>query len=270
MRVMECIMEDVEIYLSRLSAADKLYAETAKKLGKSEITDRFTLAGAVAGIGAPASYKLYISDEEIENSTIDEIKAVFTEAAEAEPDIKVEFISDEFLNLIDDKARITAESKPRTAVHRDGDLHPTVHIWMIKRRDMGVFVLLQKRAHEKDINPDCYDVSAAGHVTQGEEFRHTALKEVREELGLNIDRSQLEFIGLRRACYSKGNIKDNELAAVYICREKINIEDLTLQSSEVAEVCWAEIDELLSIMKYEDIPNCISLEELDMIKKAVF
>ena len=95
-------------------------------------------------------------------------------------------------------------------------------------------------------------------------------EEVREELGLDIDRSQLEFIGLRRACYSKGNIKDNELAAVYICREKINIEDLTLQSSEVAEVCWAEIDELLSIMKYEDIPNCISIEELDMIKKAVF
>ena len=267
---MECIMEDVEIYLSRLSAADKLYADAAKKLGKDDITDRFTLAGAVAEIGAPASYKLYVSDEDIENSTIDEIKAVFTEAAEEEPDIKVEFICDEFLNLIDDKARITAESKPRTAVHRDGDLHPTVHIWMIKRRDMGVFVLLQKRAHEKDINPDCYDVSAAGHVTQGEEFRHTALKEVREELGLNIDRSQLEFIGLRRACYSKGSIKDNELAAVYICREKINIEDLTLQSSEVAEVCWAEIDELLSIMKYEDIPNCISLEELDMIKKAVF
>ena len=58
--------------------------------------------------------------------------------------------------------------------------------------------------------------------------------------------------------------------AVYICRENIDIEDLVLQSSEVSEVCWAEIDELLSVMKYEDIPNCISLEELDMIKKAVF
>ena len=263
-------MEDVEIFLSKLSTEEKLYAETAKKLGNAEINDKFTLAGAIAENGAPASYKVFISNEDIKSETIDDIKAVFTEAAEQNKDIKVEFIIDEFLNLIDDKARITADSKPRTLVHRDGELHPTVHIWMIKRRDMGVFVLLQKRAHEKDINPDCYDVSAAGHVSQGEEFRHTALKEVREELGLDINRSQLEFIGLKKSEYNKGDIHDNELVAVYICRENINIEDLTLQSSEVSEVCWAEIDELISIMKYEDIPNCISHKELDMIKKAVF
>ncbi|WP_296728650.1 NUDIX domain-containing protein [Ruminococcus sp.] len=263
-------MEDFEIFLSRLASEEKLYEETAKKLGAADITDRYTLSGAIAQKGAPASYKVYISDEDIDNSAIDDIKSAFTDAAEENPEISVEFISDEFLNLIDDKARITAESKPRTLVHRDGDLHPTVHIWMIKRRDGGIFVLLQKRSHEKDINPDCYDVSAAGHVSQGEEFRHTALKEVREELGLDIDRSQLEFIGLKKAEFKKDGIDDNELVAVYICREHIEIEDLTLQSSEVSEVCWAEIDELLSVMKYEDIPNCISLDELDMIKKAVF
>ncbi len=263
-------MEDVEIFLSRLATEDRLYAETAKKLGITEIKDRFQLAGAIAEKGAPASYKVYISNEDTVNAAVNDIKSVFAEAAEENKDIKVEFIIDEFLNLIDDRARITADSKPRTLVHRDGELHPTVHIWMIKRRDMGVFVLLQKRAHEKEINPDCYDVSAAGHVSQGEEFRHTALKEVREELGLDIDRSKLEFIGLKRSEYTKGDIHDNELVAVYICRENINIEDLTLQSSEVSEVCWAEIDELISVMKYEDIPNCISRKELDMIKKAVF
>ena len=263
-------MEISEIYLNRLSESSELYKEVADKLGIDRIKDSASLSGALMGLDCPHTFKLYVSDENVDNPAVDEITEVFRSCDGNSHMITVEVLEDEFLNLIDDKARITAESKPRTAVHRDGDLHPTVHIWMIKRRDMGVFVLLQKRAHEKDINPDCYDVSAAGHVTQGEEFRHTALKEVREELGLNIDRSQLEFIGLRRACYSKGSIKDNELAAVYICREKINIEDLTLQSSEVAEVCWAEIDELLSIMKYEDIPNCISLEELDMIKKAVF
>jgi len=263
-------MEDIEIFLSRLAAEDKLYDELAQKLGTTDITDKFRLAGAVAEKGSPASYKIYISDEELPNAAIDEIKSVFTEAAEEDRGINVEFISDEFLNLIDDRARITAASKPRTLVHRDGDLHPTVHIWMIKRRDMGVFVLLQKRAHEKEINPDCYDVSAAGHVSQGDEFRYTALKEVHEELGLDIGRSKLEFIGLKKAEYSKDDIHDNELVAVYICRENIDIEDLVLQSSEVSEVCWAEIDELLSVMKYEDIPNCISLEELDMIKKAVF
>ena len=59
------------------------------------------------------------------------------------------------------------------------------------------------------------------------------------------------------------------MSAIYLCRENIDTDKLTLQSSEVSEVGWAEIDELLSVMKYNDFPNCISLDELAMIKKAV-
>ena len=40
-------MEDVEIFLSRLASEEKLYDEAAKKLGSADITDRFTLSGAI-------------------------------------------------------------------------------------------------------------------------------------------------------------------------------------------------------------------------------
>jgi isopentenyldiphosphate isomerase len=263
-------MEIHEIYLNKLFSREELYKETASKLGCGSISGKDELMGCLMSFTKPHEFRLYVSDEDVENEAVSEITDVFKTCDANSHMVSTEILVDEFLNLIDSHSRLTHAAKPRSLVHRDGDLHPTVHIWLIKRRDMGLYVLLQKRSHEKVINPDCYDVSAAGHVSQGGEFRHAAVRELKEELGIDITGNQLELIGLRNNYYSKGDIKDNELSAVYLCRENIDADKLVLQSSEVSEVCWVEIDEFLSIMKVEDLPNCISMEELSMIKKAVF
>ncbi len=260
----------LEIFLNRLDSQEDVYKSLAKKLENEDISDKVSLSGYLLSRESPEEYHIYISDEKVSNAGIDEITATFAECEKTNCNIKTEIFVDEFLNLIDDEARLTRKVKPRSLVHRDGDLHPTVHIWMIKRRDMGIYVLLQKRSAQKRIHPDCYDVSAAGHVSQGGEFRSAAVREIYEELGLDIPRNKLEFIGLRRNLYSDGEINDNEMSAVYLCREQIDIDQLKLDPEEVSEVCWAEIDEMLSVMKYNGFKNCISLEELDMIKKAVF
>lgn len=263
-------MDQLEIYLSKLASHDELYAEVAKKLGFEKIADSDELRGILNSVSEDIKYLLYESNEDIINEYVREIISIFSEAEKNNPHISMEVIEDEFLNLIDSEARLTSESKPRSLVHRDGELHPAVHIWIIKRKDMGIYVLLQKRSHEKRISPDCYDVSAAGHVGQGEEFRSTAVRETAEELGLKIHGSRLEHIGLLRSSYTDDGVNDNELRAVYLCREDIDVDKLVLQSSEVSDVCWAEIDELLAVMDDGSFKHCISLEELALIKKAVF
>ena len=259
-------MEVSEIYLNRLLNSDELYGEVAEKLGVAGISGKDELAAALAAQGNGREYRIFVSDEGVPNSAVDEISEVFRSSGS-----RCSFTTDEFLNLIDEHSRLTRSAKPRSLVHRDGDLHPTVHIWLIKRRDMGIFVLLQKRAPGKDVNPGKYDVSAAGHVSQGGEFRHAAVRELKEELGIETTGERLELIGLLNNVEKYGSINDNELSAVYLCREEIDADNLDLQESEVSEVCWAEIDEMLSVMKNGGFPpNCISLKELDMIKKAVF
>ena len=262
-------MDVSEIYLNRLFSRDELYREISVKLGSS-ISDCDELSGFLMQLSSPQAFKLFVSDEKVDNPVIDEIISVFKECDDNSHMVNTEVFEDEFLNLIDSHSRLTHSAKPRSLVHRDGDLHPTVHIWLIKRRDMGIYVLLQKRSPEKDVNPDRYDVSAAGHVSQGGEFRNAAVREMKEELGIDITGGQLELIGLinHKTCY--GNINDNELSAVYLCREDIDTDKLVLQSSEVSEVDWVEVDEMIASMKYADFPNCISLDELAMIKKAVF
>lgn len=260
-------MNEYEIFLSRLADKEELYAEISRKTGKCSCTD--DIAEFLSNISDDSAIRLYISNEDIVNDELEKITEAFKAGAESHG-ISINIIVDEFVNIIDSSNRITSEYKPRTVVHRDGDLHPTVHIWIIRRRDMGIYALLQKRADCKKINPGCWDVSAAGHVTQGGEFRESAVREISEELGLEIRPENLEFIGTRKSEVCTGEYTDRELNAVYLFKEKIDISSLKLQESEVSETSWVEIDELLSVMKNSSIKNCIDTEELFMIKKAVF
>lgn len=254
-------MEQIEIYLNKLCDSAEIYKETSGKTG-GEFTDRPGLEKWLEQQTQLPPVKLYVSDEQIDNPAVDEVIAAFGDRAEV--------MTDEFLNLIDETAHITAQSKPRSLVHRDGDLHAAVHVWVIRRRDMGVYVLLQKRSHQKKISPDCYDVSAAGHVTQNGEFRATAVRETAEEIGLKVKREQLQLIGLLENHHDEGDKHDNELRAVYLYNGAVDEDSLMLQESEVSEIGWAELDEVLTVMKNEGFPNCLDLRELDLIKKAVF
>ena len=53
----------------------------------------------------------------------------------------------------------TGETKPRSAVHRDGDWHAAVHIWVVDEKGNTV---IQKRAKDKDSWAGFWDISCAG------------------------------------------------------------------------------------------------------------
>ncbi|MDE7364896.1 MAG: NUDIX domain-containing protein [Ruminococcus sp.] len=258
-------MDDIEIYLNMLEDEKNIYAEISNKTD-CKIADSKELADYLDNLSGDVKFKLYISDEDTDNDTVAEVTTAFDTHCKN----SYEFIGDEFLNLIDEEGHFLPVSKPRTLIHRDGDLHPAVHVWIIKEKDMGVYVLLQKRSAEKAVHPNCYDVSSAGHVPQGEEFRISAIRETAEELGINLHEGKLEFLGTHKSCYNNGDIHDNEIRAVYLCREKIDTDNLVLQASEVSDVVWTEVDELLASVDNENFANCIDCAELFMIKKAVF
>lgn len=258
-------METIEIYLNQLADEKSIYAEISKKTG-TEISDVESLEEYLGNVSDDVKFMLYVSDEDMDNDTIADISVAFDKKCKN----KYEIICDEFLNLIDEEGYLLEMSKPRSLVHRDGDLHPAVHVWIIKEKDMGVYTLLQKRSADKLIHPCCYDASAGGHVPQGEEFRISAVREVAEELGISLQENKLEFLSLSKSSYNCGDIHDNEIRAIYLCREKIDADNLNLQKSEVENVVWAEIDEILASVDNTAFVNCIDYSELMMIKKAVF
>lgn len=88
---------------------------------------------------------------------------------------------EEIFDIVDECDRVIGQS-PRKEVHRLGLRHRAVHILVFNDRGE---VFLQKRSRKKDLFPGCWDSSAAGHLDTGEGYLNAAIRELREEIGLN-------------------------------------------------------------------------------------
>ena len=84
-----------------------------------------------------------------------------------------------YLDVLDEAGNPTGEKKSFEAVHRDGDLHRSVHVWILNNQQQ---LLVQKRSETKTAYPGKWDISAAGQVDAGEEVLTSALRETKEEL----------------------------------------------------------------------------------------
>ncbi len=86
----------------------------------------------------------------------------------------------EYFETFDEEGR-PAGRVARPRVHRYGLWHRAVHVWLF-RSDGRVYV--QRRAPDKDVSPDCLDVSVGEHLQPGEDFRDAAYRGLAEELGV--------------------------------------------------------------------------------------
>ena len=141
----------------------------------------------------------------------------------------------EYFDILDENGNKTGKTKLRSEVHRDGDWHKAVHIWIIN--DNGD-VLLQRRCATKDSNPNMLDISSAGHLSAGDDSLTGALRELKEELNLDINPEDLHFIKtLKRTKYTATFI-NNEFDDLYIVRTNKKIDDMKFQKEEISEIMY--------------------------------
>lgn len=180
----------------------------------------------------------------------------------------------EFFDVIDQDGNPTGYVKERSLAHREGTFHQTAHIWVVRPNEEGTFdVLLQKRSQRKDSDPGCYDISSAGHIPAGTEVLNSALRELKEELGIEAEPSDLTFAFwqeefVNKEFYGKPFL-NHERSSVYIYKKPIAIHDLKLQEEEVESVCWMEYEECLSHVMAKDKKFCINEEEFKKLKQYV-
>jgi isopentenyl-diphosphate delta-isomerase type 1 len=87
----------------------------------------------------------------------------------------------ELLAVVDENDDIVGTCA-RHIVHASGMKHRAVHILVF---DDSGRLFLQKRSLRKDLSPGLWDTSAAGHVDAHEDYGSSALRELREELGID-------------------------------------------------------------------------------------
>lgn len=94
---------------------------------------------------------------------------------------------------------------PRGEIHAKNLRHRAVHVLVFTP---GGRLWLQRRSALKDTYPEMWTSSASGHVDPGEGYEVAARRELREELGLELE---LEYLGKVAACPATAN----EFTGVY-------------------------------------------------------
>lgn len=176
----------------------------------------------------------------------------------------------ELFDILNEDGSKTGIVKERGVAHREGALHGTVHIWIVRENEKsGYDILLQKRSNNKDSHPGCYDISSAGHISAGDEIMESALRELWEELGLSVQPEQLELFGttyvkFEKTFYGK-RFRDNEISSDFVYRQPVDLDKLNLQESEVSEVRWMDYEECRQKVAQGSMPNCINPEEFEKL-----
>ena len=145
-------------------------------------------------------------------------------------------MSEEMFDIVDENNELTGEQKPRSVVHGEmKDWHRITGIYIINDKKE---ILCQKRSIHKDANPGMWQPNFGGHVKAGQTFDENAIQELAEELGLQINISQLT----KKSIYKNNNFK--HIGQRYILRLNKDIVDMSNNDGEVEELAWLSLEEL--------------------------
>lgn len=177
----------------------------------------------------------------------------------------------EYLDVCDEKGQPAGGIVSREKAHRDGIRHRTAHVWVIREEKGRIQVLLQKRSANKESFPGMYDTSSAGHIPAGCEPLDSALRELREELGIEAVEGQLRYLGAicnRYEAQFRGKIfRDNEYCSVYLYREPLDAESLHLQAEEVERVDWFDLEQVREEIEHSRERFCVPGASLDLLRR---
>lgn len=135
----------------------------------------------------------------------------------------------------------------RKDVHEKGYWHQTFHCWVMLVEGDQTFLLFQKRHPSKDTFPDKLDISAAGHLLQGESIKD-GVRELEEELGIRVDYSKLHFLGTYKGSYKSELYNDQEFNHIHLWKTHQKLTDFSIQQTELKGLYKLEFNSFLAFL----------------------
>lgn len=169
----------------------------------------------------------------------------------------------EYFDILNEFGEPIGIKKERSKVHKDGDWHKAVHIWILNEAGD---ILLQRRSPNKDSDPNVLDISCAGHLTSGDNSIQGAIRELKEELNLEVNASELKYITtLKRSPKHDDGFIDNEFDDLYILRTNKKIEELKYQEEEISEIFYVPYKEFKKMVENRQSDLVIYEDEYDIL-----
>ena len=177
----------------------------------------------------------------------------------------------EYLDICTEEGIPTGNVVERKIAHSEDICHRTAHVWVMRKSGDNWQILMQKRAENKDSFPGCYDTSSAGHIPAGCEPLESAIRELKEELGITASEADFEFAGIFRNHYERifygKPFRDNEVSFVYVYNKPVDKRNLTLQAEELSKVEWFDLSYVYGEKLRHNEKFCVPIEGLRTLMK---
>ena len=169
----------------------------------------------------------------------------------------------EMLDIYNEKQEFIG-TKSYDDVHKDGDWHKVVGLFIINKNNE---ILMQRRSLQKATSPGLLTVSAGGHLNAGEDVFACMKRETKEEMGVEIDVSEAEFLYY---CQDSKISNDKVFLAGYILHTEIDITTVRYDKNEIAEFVYIHYLDLKGMYKSGvkfGINNNVLIELFDYMDK---
>ncbi len=144
----------------------------------------------------------------------------------------------EIWDLYDKNRCKTGKTAIRGTVLDEGCYHIVAHVIIFNSQGE---MLIQQRQKDKDGWPNLWDVTVGGSVLSGESSEQGAMREVREEIGYDVNlANQRPHMTIN---FSQG------FDDFYFITEDVNLEELVLQKEEVQAVQWAGYSSIMAMIE---------------------
>ena len=157
---------------------------------------------------------------------------------------------DEMVDVVDENDRVIG-AVPRRVMRRERLRHRAVFVAVVDSRGR---LLVHRRSESKDLWPGWFDLAVGGVVASGEEWSVAARRELREEMGIEVDDLVSLDEGRPRA------YDDADVSLVGRCWRVQHDGPVTFVDAEVAEAWWLARHEVESLVTRERfLPDSLAL-----------
>lgn len=144
----------------------------------------------------------------------------------------------EMIDIYDELGQKCGKIEEKYETHRKGLIHKGICVWIVNSNDE---ILLQTR-NSQVMFPNMMDISFSGHIQAGETSLEAAIREGKEELGIDLEIDKLQYLFSCREYGEVDGYIENEIDDVFLYRTDILLEEYSFYDNEVKEVSYVSLE----------------------------
>ena len=146
----------------------------------------------------------------------------------------------EYWDLYDYKGNKKDKIALRGTKLNNDEFHLVINAWIMN--DKGEFLITQRNANKS--HPLMWECTG-GLALLGESSLQAAIREIKEELNIDVLEEDAMFIGESRRFYESCP----DILQVWLFKSNVDIKDVKIQEEEVNDVMWASKEKILQLFK---------------------